>query len=79
MSLKGSTRAMPASRLLITAWPIPAAARSTTDSVVAARMAQRGRPRRAGGRGTRRAAGGGGRGGRDGVMGMDGAPPGGRP
>ncbi|GGY71517.1 hypothetical protein GCM10010300_13310 [Streptomyces olivaceoviridis] len=52
---------MPASRLATTACPIPAEASTTTDSVVTARMAQRGRrggrtgrTRRSGGRGTRR-------------------------
>ncbi|GLP66533.1 hypothetical protein TUSST3_31530 [Streptomyces sp. TUS-ST3] len=64
---------MSASRLVITAWPIPAEASTTTDSVVAARMAQRGRFRRTGGRAGRRC---GGRGrvaeGRGGVAGMGG-------
>ncbi|GHE11627.1 hypothetical protein GCM10010339_72130 [Streptomyces alanosinicus] len=52
---------MPASRLLITACPIPAEASTSTDSVVIARIAQRGRrggrtdlTGRSGGRGTRR-------------------------
>ncbi|BCM67322.1 hypothetical protein EASAB2608_02656 [Streptomyces sp. EAS-AB2608] len=52
---------MPASRLVTTACPIPAEASTTTDSVVTARMAQRGRrggrterTGRSGGRGTRR-------------------------
>ncbi|GGS48703.1 hypothetical protein GCM10010206_07790 [Streptomyces cinerochromogenes] len=52
---------MPASRLVTTACPIPAEASTTTDSVVTARMAQRGRrggrtdrTGRSGGCGTRR-------------------------
>ncbi|GGW36152.1 hypothetical protein GCM10010350_19520 [Streptomyces galilaeus] len=61
MSLKGSTRAIPESRLLIRVWPIPAEASTTTDSVMVARMAQRGRFLGAGRTGRRRA----GRGGRE--------------
>ncbi len=53
MSLKASTRTMSASRLLITACPMPAEARTTTDSVVTARRAQRGFRRGTGGAGLR--------------------------
>ncbi|GAB2872713.1 hypothetical protein GCM10027074_45460 [Streptomyces deserti] len=45
---------MSASRLDITVCPIPADAITTTDSVVTARMAQRGFPRGTGGRAGRR-------------------------
>ncbi|GKQ33752.1 hypothetical protein ALMP_03030 [Streptomyces sp. A012304] len=38
------------SRLLTTEWPMPAEAMITTDSVIVARMAQRGRLLRTGGR-----------------------------
>ncbi|GAA3805803.1 hypothetical protein GCM10022403_044810 [Streptomyces coacervatus] len=44
---------MPASRLVTTACPIPAEARTTTERVVAARITQRGFLRGTGGRGPR--------------------------
>nr|BBJ53123.1 hypothetical protein SAVMC3_57520 [Streptomyces avermitilis] len=46
---------MSASRLVTTAWPIPAEARTTTDSVVTIRMDQPGRLGRLGRTGGRRA------------------------
>ncbi|GGO56226.1 hypothetical protein GCM10012286_70230 [Streptomyces lasiicapitis] len=61
MLLKASTRPMPVSRPETTECPMPAAASTPTDRVVATRLAQRGRRARAAGL----AAGGrGGRGGR---------------
>nr|BFD84444.1 hypothetical protein StreXyl84_38450 [Streptomyces sp. Xyl84] len=82
MSLKGSIRVMSASRLETTACPIPAEARTTTETVVAARMAQRGLRRGGGAYGMRaaregaagcrgpRRGGAGGRGGRGDVVDM---------
>ncbi|GAB1329273.1 hypothetical protein ACE1SV_36120 [Streptomyces sennicomposti] len=55
---------MSASRLETTACPIPAEASSTTDRVVAARMAQRGLRRGTGAKGSWAGRGDGGRGGR---------------
>ncbi|GGR04114.1 hypothetical protein GCM10010251_19520 [Streptomyces aurantiogriseus] len=45
---------MSASRVLTTEWPMPAEARTTTDSVITARTAQRGRFLRTGRAGGRR-------------------------
>ncbi|GGS06763.1 hypothetical protein GCM10010252_52140 [Streptomyces aureoverticillatus] len=66
MLLKASTRPMPVSRPETIECPIPAAASTPTDRVVATRLAQRGRRTRAAVRGT---GGRGGRGGRGGLAG----------